>query len=150
MPVLLSLNRLKVWRRLVTEAIICLAAARILIALVPFRYWRRSLGNLSSENHPGENDRVPELALRIAQAVHRGAHYLPSATVCLPRAVAGHWMCGRRGFPTELVFGVSSGRRMDGRAALHAWVDYNGVTFIGQDDKHEYHRNLVLKMKRRS
>lgn len=145
MLALLSSNRLTSWRCLVFEAIACLAVARALIALVPFRYWRKSLGSLSAGNHSAQNEGVPELALRIAQAVNRGARYLPLASVCLPRAMAVQWMCARRGYSTELVFGVQPGGLANGQAALHAWVEYNGVIFIGQDDKHKYHRNLALK-----
>lgn len=145
MPALSSSIRLWSWRYLVCEAIICLAVARALIALIPFRYWRRSLGSLSAENHPVQNEGVPELALRIAQAVNRGARYLPLASVCLPRAMAVQWMCARRGYSTELIFGVQPGGRASGQAALHAWVEYDGVAFIGQDERHEYHRNLALK-----
>ena len=117
----------------------------MLIALVPFRYWRKGLGSVSARNNSAQNEGVPELALRIAQAVNRGARYLPLSSVCLPRAMAVQWMCARRGYSTELVFGVQPGGRADGQAALHAWVEYGGVTFIGQDDKQEYHRNLALK-----
>ena len=145
MLALLSSNKLWIWRFLVAEAIVYLAVARALITLVPFRYWRRGLGSVSARNQFAQNEGVPEPALRIAQAVNRGARYLPLASVCLPRAMAVQWMCARRGYSTELVFGVQPGGLANGQAALHAWVEYDGVTFIGQDDKREYHRNLALK-----
>ena len=145
MLALLSLNKQWSWRCLVAEAIACLALARALIALVPFRHWRRSLGSLSAEKHSAQNESVPELVLRIAQAVNRGARYLPLASVCLPRAMAVQWMCARRDHSTELIFGVQPGGRANGQAALHAWVEYDGVAFIGQEEKHEYQRNLALK-----
>jgi hypothetical protein len=69
---------------------------------------------------------------RIAWAITSVAARLPVHTTCLMRALAGHAMTRRRGWPSEIRIGVrprgsSQSRPLDS----HAWMEVDGQVLIG-------------------
>ena len=101
-----------------------LAVARILVAALPFNYWRRTLG---FANHSVEHGRARLWASHVEWAARRS----PFATKCLPRAMALSWILRRRRIGHTIVFAVRPADLRDGRDALHAWVEAGGRTIIG-------------------
>ena len=122
------------------EALALLTLARFLIARVPMRLWRSSLGRVAQEITPGETRPVSPLA----RAIDRAATRLPGETVCLPRAMAMQWMMRRRGLASALVFGMDRAQPLDTVPALHAWVEAGGRVVIGADPARQFARGLVL------
>ena len=120
-----------------------LLIARLLIAAVPMRLWRGSLGKVEALVNGGhvKDDRLPRL---IARSVRRACEFVPSAMACLPRAMAAQWMLGRRGVHSALVFGILPDARRSETDALHAWVEVGGEIIIGDTGESEYRRGLVL------
>ena len=119
------------------EAMIALLVARTLVARVPLRRWRARLGRPVTP--PPESAGRPLdanlAARRLARAVERGAARLPGDSLCLPRAMALHWLLARRGLGGVLHLGVRAGSRRGGLDDLHAWVTREGEVLIGASDE---------------
>src|SRR3978361_2556405 len=73
-----------------------LGIAQCAFKLLPFRYWRATLGRLGTDTahpaHAGADAHDRTRARQIAVHVERGAQRLPFATKCLPRAMALCWL----------------------------------------------------------
>ena len=124
-------------RVMAVEAAFYLLLARLLVRCVPMRYWMGRLhgaaAGSASPDRQGvgrqgvDRQGVGRLVGRIVRAV---ARRLPVEVVCLPRAVAAHWMLRRRGISSQVVFGVR--RAAPGRAPdYHAWLTVDGDTVMG-------------------
>ena len=110
-------------------ALLCMAQAAV--RLVPFRYWRGTLGRPGSESAPPGRG-GPEVARRFAVHVERGAARLPFATKCLPRAMALCWLLRRARIDYVLKIAARpAAMRQPGDDTLHAWVESGGTTVIG-------------------
>ncbi|MFL9839912.1 lasso peptide biosynthesis B2 protein [Sphingomonas sp. ST-64] len=106
------------------EAAAGLALASTLVHLVPFRWWRSSLGPLGQDSAPPAslNEEQKRRAIAIGRLVRRVAERLPLDAACLPQAMVGRWMLARRGIPARIALGS---RRSDTAAAgflMHAWL----------------------------
>ena len=110
-----------------------LAAARLLIAILPFGYWHRWLGQHGA-TRPVQQGADAQVVL-LARAVRRGAVRLPFETKCLPRAIALHTMLRRRREPSQLVLGVLDLGQRGTLDDLHAWVESGGEVVIGALDQ---------------
>lgn len=126
------------WRErgLLAEAAAQLAAARLRIAILPFRTIAKDLGTFV----PPADDRIaqcrapaPEPQRRAAEtvgwAVTRAAMHVPFKAVCLPQAMAAHAMLKRRGIDSAVHFGARKGEEKPIDA--HAWLDAAGVEVTG-------------------
>ena len=122
----------------VIEAGVLILLARVLVACLPLRLWRKTLGTVQPAGPP-EPLAPPPLALACAHAVGRAAHRMP-ASLCLPRAMALQWMLRRRALPGELVLGVKPGER-GGLDDLHAWVELAGAIVL--NDSAGAHREVL-------
>ena len=114
------------WRgRLGTaRALALLWWARLLIARVPLERWRDTLGEAAGRHSSAE-------AQRLARQVERAATRLPFETKCLARAMALSWLLRRRRIRHAVVFAVRPASQRDSADALHAWVEIEGETIIG-------------------
>jgi aryl-alcohol dehydrogenase-like predicted oxidoreductase len=101
-----------------------LCRARLLIAWVPLRRWRNTLGSTAG---------LPSLAdaRQLARQVERAATWLPFETKCLPRAMALSWLLRRRHIRHAIVFAVRPPQLRDSADALHAWIESEGLKIIG-------------------
>ena len=112
-------------RRLRTlRAATALCLARLTVACVPFDRWRNSLGAATGAKSEGE-------ARRLAADVEWAAKRLPFETKCLPRAMALSWMLRRRHIAHAMVFAVRPAEMRHAADALHAWVEVDGATVLG-------------------
>jgi hypothetical protein len=106
------------------RALALLCRARLLIALVPFDRWRESLGNAAGHSSSAE-------ARLLARQVERAAVWLPFETKCLARAVALSWLLRGRQIRHAIVFAIRPPALRDAPDALHAWLEIDGETIIG-------------------
>ena len=139
-------------RAMAVEAALCLLLARLLVRCVPMRYWmgrlhgaaagsasadrqgvgrqgmdRQGVGRQGMGRQGVDRQGVGRIVGRIVRAV---ARRLPVEVVCLPRAVAAHWILRRRGISSRVVFGVR--RAAPGRSPdYHAWLTVDGDTVMG-------------------
>jgi len=118
---------------LAAEAAVMLLLARLLVARVPMRYWRGTLGvTTPGDGRPtpgptGGHEVSPAL-WRIRLAVHRATRRLPVRLRCLPKAMALQWMARRRGLDCTLHIGLAR----DAAEPLHAWIDCGSVQVMGR------------------
>lgn len=67
---------------------------------------------------------------RLVWAVATASRYVPGERICLPRALALHYLLVGNGHPAEVCFGVTRDRRQQFRA--HAWVESDGKVLTGE------------------
>jgi aryl-alcohol dehydrogenase-like predicted oxidoreductase len=105
-------------------ALLCWAS--LVVRLVPFRRWSKSLGRIGpvAPSAPAE-------ARRAAGAVERAAWRLPFRAKCLPQAMALSWLLRRRGIGHAVVIAVRPAQLRDSPDALHAWLEVDGEKIIG-------------------
>jgi hypothetical protein len=72
---------------------------------------------------------------RLAAAVERAAARLPLTLLCLPRAMALHWLLHREHRPGTLLLGVLPGAARGTLDDLHAWVECDGAVLVGWSEK---------------
>ena len=111
-----------------------LTIVRVGLWLLPFRTLRRLLERYAGR--PGADDgssieRVRDV-VRVVTAV---ARRWPGATTCLVDALAADAMLRRRGYASQLCFGVrppgSGAKRLEG----HAWIEHRGTVVLGELDR---------------
>jgi hypothetical protein len=107
---------------------VLLIVARLLIALVPFRYWRSSLGRIVREPHAAGSE---EASRPVGLAHRRGVARLPITVKCLPQAMALQWMLRRRGLPSVLTIATLPRAGRSTLDDLHAWVAAAGRVLVG-------------------
>lgn len=127
-----SLMRMDSRRRgLMAEAAVCLAVARGVLLVFPFRHVARRLGRLTSPGAAAAAGGDQELAKAVGWAVRRTATYVPFKAVCLQQAIAARMMLRRRGVESALHFGVARGESPASPLRAHAWLDTAGAKITG-------------------
>ena len=112
-------------RRLIVAAAGILAATRVGLWALPFRWVHRASGALANRRRSRGGGPSVE---RIVWAVGAADRLVPRTT-CLVRALAAQALLARRGHASELRLGVGGG---SGRAfEAHAWLERDGRILIG-------------------
>ncbi|MEO6041170.1 MAG: lasso peptide biosynthesis B2 protein [Croceibacterium sp.] len=119
-------------RALTAEAMLWLCLARGLIAAVPFRMWRTSLGRIGPESRSVPDPQHSRGARRLAAHVQRGAGRLPFGLKCLPRSMALAWMLRVRRRPYVLRVASRPEGARHGEDRLHAWLESGGEIVLGE------------------
>lgn len=108
-----------------------LAAAQIMIKLVPYRRWAALLGPATSapprEDAPTERGQTAA----VVAALDTASRHLGWKVVCLPRAMAAKWMLARRGIASTLQLGICRATANGSGTALHAWLSVGGEVIVG-------------------
>ena len=117
------------------EAVLLLLLARMLVARIPMRRWRDRVDTALATAAPDAP--IPERPLRrardLCRIVHKVALRAPFRAVCLPQAMAAHWMLHRRGIPSRLVFGAR--RNAGAGLEFHAWLRAGGEIVLGGEER---------------
>jgi hypothetical protein len=119
-------------RWLVLEAATLLAVARLGIAGFPFSSVRRALDRGAWTFDPRRHLPASPVA-RIGWAVTAAARRLPFRSTCLIESLAADAMLRRRGYASEIRFGVRP--PTGGELAAHAWVEHDGAVVFGALDE---------------
>lgn len=120
-------SRFLSWLRTARAAgLLCLA--RLLIAALPFGWWRRRLGPRDGRSQRPD----PATARRLAAHIERAAWRLPFTVKCLPQAIALSWQLRRRGIDHRVVLAVRPPTMRDRDDALHAWVECDDRIVLGE------------------
>jgi hypothetical protein len=117
------------------EAILYLAAARIVLAFIPFNRLAPRLGK--RETQSPETFATPIQRAQTARtgwAVRVMSRFVPWDSACLAQAVAAKWMLERRSIVSTLYLGVAydENRKM----LAHAWLR-SGNIFVTGAPQHE-------------
>ena len=118
---------------LAAEAIVMLAAARILIRFGSERDLVARIGGTRVAAAPREDVAAPPEAVEprgnpIGTMLGRVARHTWWRSMCLEQAVAGRWMLRRRGIPSTMYVGMA---KRDGNFIAHAWLVREGRTVTG-------------------
>jgi hypothetical protein len=102
--------------------------ARLVVATIPFRGWRKTLGGTAGYRTA---DLATDDARRLAAHVEWAARLLPFPTKCLPRAMALSWLLRSRHIGHCVVFAVRPQVQRSEDDQLHAWVEIAGERILG-------------------
>lgn len=105
-----------------------LLSARVVVALIPFGFWRGRLGAAGARK---PNDALRLRGEQLAGDVEWAASRIPFTVRCLPKAIALSWMLRRDRIAHSVVFAVRPLEVRHGRNSLHAWVEVGGNKIIG-------------------
>ncbi len=115
----------KLWARArLLEAALLTLLAKVAVRVVPFEWLMRSVVELPGPVGVGQ----AALARDIGRTVWRVANRPFRWAVCLPQALAAHWMLARRGVGSQIRFGIW--RTEDGLTS-HAWLMCGRVCILG-------------------
>jgi Transglutaminase-like superfamily len=105
----------------VVEAMLALAAARLMLRILPFTTTMKLVGSgaISDHDDVAAHRTSDPVAAAVGVAVNRAAARLPWRFTCLTRSLAGRLMLMRRGVPSTIVFGVT--KQME-HIRAHAWL----------------------------
>lgn len=113
---------------ILAEAAILLAAAQLVVRLLPFRLLLRRLRTTARVEPAAAG---PSRAVRrVRWAVDTAAARVPWSAPCLPQALAARLMLRWRGVPTTLHLGV--GKDSKDALAAHAWLCAGSVVVTGR------------------
>lgn len=102
--------------------------AKLLVATIPFSWWRRRIGGTAATDHCSKELVAAQI---LAAHVDEAALRLPGETKCLPRAMALSWMLRRRHISHSIVIAVRPSTLRHSPDALHAWVEVAGDRILG-------------------
>ncbi len=114
-------------RRMVVEAVVFLAVARVLIVGAPVRRLRPILSLGPKDERSASYASLHE---DVRRAVSRAAPRVPWNAVCLPQAMAAKFMLARRGCPSTLHLGAA--RSPTGDLQAHAWLVCDDAIVVGE------------------
>ena len=112
------------------EAWLYLAASRLALSRIPFRYLAPRLGRqLPLEQ--GENPLAASsvLARTLTHAVGVAARHTPWNSTCLVQAIAGRLILRRRGLRSRIFLGTRKDEK--GNLAAHAWLQSGDEILLG-------------------
>jgi hypothetical protein len=118
------LGKSRVERRLIFEAILMLAIARIVVLTMPFRVlakWLKRAPDIAATD--------PLAVARVRMAVTTAARHVPWNAVCLPQAIAAKAMLARRGHGSAFHLGATLDA--NGKLIAHAWLECDGQIVTG-------------------
>ena len=117
-------------RRLVVEAGALLAVVWLGLRILPFASLRRSLEGGSERLGAGVGTPVARIGWAVAAAGRR----FPPGRNCLVEALATDFMLRRRGYQSELRFGVRKDTVSSPPIDAHVWVESDGRVVAGDLD----------------
>lgn len=104
-----------------------LLAVKAGLYLLPFERLR---GWLARFDEPAGQSAEMEEMRAIIEAIERVAQTLALLRInCLPQALVGHRLLGRKGFDVQLKIGVV--KNPGDRLVAHAWLEYQGQVILG-------------------
>jgi len=116
-------------KRLLGEALVCLAIARIAMACVPFRRIAAWLGTSGAESPAGATPEEARTAEAVGWAVGVMGRHVPWDGRCLAQALAATSMLRRRGLEGTVSFGVCEGESAGFDA--HSWLRVGSMIVTG-------------------
>lgn len=115
-------------RLLAAEALLWLAAARLLVIALPFR----ALARLAERSRTGTDTPAPQTVRKIAWALNAAGARAPWRCKCLERAIGGTIMLRLRRYPATLLLGVAR-PAPGGELKAHAWLRCGELPVVGEE-----------------
>lgn len=106
------------------EALFFTVAAKLLLLVVPFRYWIRLFANKSIGNSTPDLQQLKH----IKKAIHRTRWLAFWKNQCIVMSVASRWMLQRRRISSSFSLGVAFNENRQLKA--HAWLTTNELALV--------------------
>jgi hypothetical protein len=127
---------------LLVEALLHLAAARLVLGVIPFWHIASRLGQaFPSGTGAPPDDSIAPGAARVGWAVENMARRTLWDNNCLVRAIAAKFMLRRRRVPNRLYLGRTQDE--SGKVIPHSWLRVGPVTLVGASWR-DTHKFIVL------
>lgn len=123
-------------RRLLAEAFVALARARLALAGRPFQQIAARLGRPGAETSADLPPQDQALAEAVGRAVATMARHTPWESRCLAQALAAWQMLERRGLAATIYFGVAPNPAKPFDA--HAWVRCGAQIVTGAEGHEQF------------
>lgn len=135
----ISADSVRIWGRKV-EIIVLLAIASAMVRLLPFRWLKKTMGDVGEATSPAADpmalpdDAAILKARQIGRHISQMSKRVPFKAVCLPQAMTGRWMLARRRQKSQIFIGV---RKVEHRGSidLHAWLVTDGHCITGDQER---------------
>jgi transglutaminase superfamily protein len=126
-------------RRLLAEAVLCLALARLSVLSVPFRRLSRRLGTHGRESSTAAHA-LPTLRVLgdVVWSLQAASRRLPWRCACIEQGIAGKMMLRRRRIASTLYLGVAREAEAGSTATAHAWLRSGDLTLTGAAGRERY------------
>ncbi len=121
---------------LLIEALFHLTLARVIILVLPFRWFSSRLGQAAAESNSELSAAQVKLAAQIGAAVARMSPHTLLDSACLTQAIAAQWMLHRRHIPSTLYLGIEKESKQKWLA--HAWVRCGQNILVGANGYTQY------------
>ncbi len=121
---------------LLIEALFHLTLARVIILLLPFRWFSSRLGQAAAESNAELSAAQVMSAAQIGAAVARMSPHTLWDSACLTQAIAAQWMLNRRHIPSTLYLGIEKESKQKWLA--HAWVRCGKIILVGANGYTQY------------
>ena len=116
-------------KRLLIEAVVLLALARLAVLALPFRWVSKVLGRQGAQT-PLRDHSAHERPIRaVRSTLRKVSRHVPWTSKCLDQAITGKIMLARRGIPATIYFGVKKDDK--GELDAHAWLRSGSVYVAG-------------------
>lgn len=117
---------------LFAEAWLCLAGARCMVVMLPFKKIASFMGiHVENSNTPYQETSCNGTYKPIGNAILRASRRSPWRTKCLEQALAGKFMLKARGLKSTIFFGVAKSQCDSKSLIAHAWLVCNGQVVTG-------------------
>jgi hypothetical protein len=120
---------------LLVEALGYLAAASLIVGMLPFRKVAALASKRRFVNDAISADAHGQEVARIRWAVSAVARRVPWRAVCFQKGLAAQLLLRRRRLPALLHYGISN---RDAGLSAHVWVTSRELPVIGNELAHEY------------
>jgi hypothetical protein len=118
---------------LLSEVFFRLIAARVSVALLPFRFLKRRLGQHMAESPRDDDASKRELLRRVRWSLGAVSRRAPWRCMCLERSIAGKMMLRARRVPNTLYLGIARDAERRRSIRAHAWLRSGAVSVTGGD-----------------
>ena len=117
---------------LFAEAWLCLAGARCMVIILPFKKIASFMGiHVENSNSPYQEPSGNGVYKPIGDAILRASRRSSWRTKCLEQALAGKFMLKVRGLRSTIFFGVAKSQCDSKSLIAHAWLVCNGQVVTG-------------------
>jgi len=123
-------------KKLLMEAFINTALARILILVVKFNKLQKMIGEYKEESPYIVDEKQYPIITKIAWAINIVSHNTPWQSRCFVQAITAQRMLEKRNISSTVYFGVNKDK--ENNITAHAWTRCGNVIVTGNREKNAY------------
>jgi len=106
-----------------------LVTAKVLIHVVPFRYYKALLGKEMFKSRYGSSPLEKEYLYIVSRVVSRCSSHMPWKRKCFPESIAAKLMLKRKKIKSDLYLGLK--RSHQNTLFVHSWLKCGDISIVG-------------------